>query len=100
MGNNDTNGEFFEIQKNELEEFNDYEKKTKAGLLRRNIALGVLSVISTTVFTMTGMNPFVAFAATCTLPIGLFVVTDLKILSNLKKQRAEIEGKQDRGAHL
>lgn len=85
---------FFEVQKSKLEEFDEAAKKQKTSLLRHNIALGVLATVVTTGLAVSGMNPFVAFAEAFAVPVGIFALIDIKLLSSLKKQRAEIAAQE------
>lgn len=87
---NKSNDNYFEIKKVKMKEFEETEKIQKVSLLRRNIALGVISVLTSAVFGIKGYNPFLAFIELFTLPIGLMVLSDIKILSILKQKRAEL----------
>ena len=87
---NKSNDNYFEIKKVKMKEFEETEKMQKVSLLRRNIALGVISVLTSAVFGIKGYNPFLAFIELFTLPIGVMVLSDIKILSKLKQEKARL----------
>ncbi|MBR1385457.1 MAG: hypothetical protein IJ568_01360 [Bacilli bacterium] len=84
------NDDYFEIKKISIEEFDKQAKKEKAGVLRRSIAVAVMSVATSAILGTSGYNPFLAFAQLYTLPIAMVVISDIKILSKLKQKRMQI----------
>ena len=90
MEKNDNN-EYFEIKKIDIQSFEKIEKQQKAFLLRNDIALGVMSVVTSTIIGLKGYNPFLAFIELYTLPISLLVLSNIKILSALKNKKMEIK---------
>ena len=90
MESNNKSDDYFEAKKIEIKEFEKFEKKQKSILMRRNIAAAVISVATSAMYGAKGYNPFLYFAILFTLPIGGIVYSDLKILSALKKKKAEL----------
>lgn len=84
---NENNDDYFEIKKME---FNKFEKAQKAFLIRNDIILAVISIITTTAFATRGHNPFLTFAKLFTFPISLVLYGNIKMLSTLKQERARI----------
>ena len=94
---NKSNNDYFEIKKINMDDYKKLENKQKASIIRRSIAMAVLSITTSVVFGMKGYNPFLAFAQLFTLPIGMLVYSNVKILSMLKKEKMKImnESKYD-----
>ena len=90
MKNDNIDDNYFEIKKVNMEDFEKAEKKQKAIILRRSIAMAVITIATSTVFGMKGYNPFLAFAELFTLPIGMLVYSNVKILSKLKQEKLKI----------
>ena len=98
MNNGEKNDEYFEIEKINIDEFDKSAKKEKAILLGKDIAFGVLSVLTSTIIGVKGYIPFLAFIQLFTIPMSLLVVANVKILSILKKEKAKLlqdENKED-----
>ena len=98
MNNEEKNDEYFEIEKINIDEFDKSAKKEKAILLGKDITFGILSILSSTIIGIKGYNPFLAFIQLYTIPMSLLVISNIKILSILKKERAKLlqnENKED-----
>lgn len=90
MESNNTSDEYFEIRKIKLEEFEKFEKKQKTILLRRNIAIAVVTITTSALVGTKGYNPFLAFAQAYSLPVGGLIYANIKTLAILKKMKMDI----------
>lgn len=86
----DRKNDYFEVKKIKIADFEKKEKKQKTILLRRSIAMAVISITTSAVYGMKGYNPFLAFTQLFTLPIGMLVYSNVRILSILKQEKMKI----------